>query len=228
MENGGNCFFNFIVDAHLKMYHGQLRLRKWRKYSKYLLWRLCIFLQWMHSIGCCHLDISLENLLVSDVKWLKDPQDPGYYILDDSINIRLCDFGLAEIFRRSNVGNIDFSCNKYGGKLAYLSPQIACHQKSFQANKSDIWSLGVVFFAVAVGKMPYEKPKETDNAFKYIMHGKISELMRSLKCLMYVSKDMLDLMHHMLIYDEYNRFNIEQVLAHPWFSAYQKQHKQVN
>lgn len=59
-----------------------------------------------------YLDISLENLLISDVFVMSDSMNGQQQIyLSHNFQIRFCDFGLATAFDGK-----DFRCNKYVGK----------------------------------------------------------------------------------------------------------------
>ena len=65
MENGGNDLFDFIIEAHELISLKKLRIKEWRKYTKYLFWQICVVIRWLHNdLNCCHLDISLENILI--------------------------------------------------------------------------------------------------------------------------------------------------------------------
>lgn len=100
-----------------------------------------------HKVGIIHRDIKPENIMVTGKK-----------------EIKVLDFGLA----RPNQSAFDsdysdqlFDCNFITtpgllvGTAAYMSPeQIKSNPLS---NSTDIWSLGVLFYEMAVGKHPFLK-----------------------------------------------------------------------
>lgn len=226
MEDGGQCLFDFVVDAHKMIRNKQLLIREWRKFVKFIMFQLARFLHWLHSktVGCCHLDISLENIVIQNVEWIDDANNPGYKTLKNNIFVKVCDFGLAEMFHLKTVANrIDFRCDKYCGKLLYMSPEIASRKSIYHANKSDVWSLGIVFFSMMIGAMPYSTPDvSTDRAYKHLCNGELYPLLKVWNCLQFVSKATLDLMQNMLNSDEQERFDMEQILKHEWFDKYAK------
>ena len=72
------------------------------------------FVDWLHStMGICHLDISLENLLISNVFVMSDQAADGrtQLMFSHNFHIKFIDFGLATSFNGK-----DFRCTKYVGK----------------------------------------------------------------------------------------------------------------
>ena len=114
-----------------------------------------IFLQVVKGISYCHKknifhrDIKLENILV-----LKDD------------TIKIIDFGFG------------IKCNKdtyqklFCGTLSYMPPEIVKKEK-YIACYSDIWSLGVLFYAMLFGIFPF-KGKDDDELFEKIIEAKLS------------------------------------------------------
>ena len=114
-----------------------------------------IFLQVVKGILYCHKknifhrDIKLENILV-----LKDD------------TIKIIDFGFG------------IKCNKdtyqklFCGTPSYMPPEIVKKEK-YIACYSDIWSLGVLFYAMLFGIFPF-KGKDDDELFEKIIEAKYS------------------------------------------------------
>eukprot|EP01084_Bolivina_argentea_P193283 331633_1 len=221
MENAGGDFFDFIVRAHKLITDGKLKVKEWRKFVKYLFYQMVIVVQFLHNqMHCCHLDISLENITVLNGDFIINSD--GYYTISNNIKIKFVDFGLAEFYDP----NDNFECVKYCGKTAYKSPEIYRAKHIFDARKSDIWSLGVVLFCMAVGSPPYIKPSNSDDAYKYfIKTGHIEKLLFQWNRHLCVTVKMLDLLKNMLKVDTKKRYLIENVLKHSWLSVYQKQYK---
>uniref|UniRef100_A0A8R1Y0Z1 non-specific serine/threonine protein kinase n=1 Tax=Onchocerca volvulus TaxID=6282 RepID=A0A8R1Y0Z1_ONCVO len=130
-------------------------------------------LKYIHSVGIVHRDIKPENLLL-----MKNGQ------------LRICDFGLATIFRHKGV---ERKLKSRCGTVQYLSPQVlASDYRSLYADlkyirsvdivrryikpknlllmkngePSDIWSCGIVLFAMLTGELPWEEAIKTSSAFK--------------------------------------------------------------
>lgn len=82
-------------------------------------------------------DIKCENLL-----------------MDTNNNIKLSDFGFARNNMIKKNGQMKTS-NTFCGSYAYASPEIL-KGIPYQPNASDIWSIGVVLYAMIFGTLPFD------------------------------------------------------------------------
>jgi serine/threonine protein kinase len=96
---------------------------------------LVMALKDLHDLRVCHLDLSLENVLVTEESKLK-----------------LCDFGVARI----QEGNCISSCGGEfrPGKLMFMSPECSVLEE-FDGFKADMYSLGILLFCMLYGFQPY-------------------------------------------------------------------------
>ena len=74
---------------------------------------------------------------------------PSNILIDRDGNIKILDFGIAQILSETNDSGI-----KGGGTASYMSPE-QVHDKPLDP-RSDIYSLGVVFYQMLTGKAPYD------------------------------------------------------------------------
>jgi eukaryotic-like serine/threonine-protein kinase len=97
-----------------------------------------------HNIGVVHRDIK-----------------PGNVIIDDRGRPRLIDFGLA---RRSDVDSDLTRDGVVVGTPAYMSPEQARGQGNEADERSDVYSLGVIFYGLLCGRRPHEARMEPGQA----------------------------------------------------------------
>jgi serine/threonine protein kinase len=88
-------------------------------------------LNYIHTLGIIHRDLKGENLL-----------------FDSRLGVRVTDLGLA-------VGEGE-SRHTRAGTLEYMAPEVIDNQEATPA--ADIYSLGVILFRLATGRLPFESP----------------------------------------------------------------------
>ena len=81
--------------------------------------------------------------------------------------------------------------------------------KRYKGSKSDIWSSGVVLFAMVCGYLPFEDPK-TSNLYKKILNADY-EIPK------FVSPEFADLLPKILNTNPEARYSIKDIRDHPWF-----------
>ena len=94
-------------------------------------------LQAAHEKGIVHRDIKSSNLMIT-------PQG----------QVKIMDFGLAQLAERSQLTKTATIL----GTPAYMSPEQA--QRLPTDRRTDIWSLGVVIYEMATGKLPFEGERQ--------------------------------------------------------------------
>jgi calcium/calmodulin-dependent protein kinase I len=92
-------------------------------------------LKYLHDIGIIHRDLKLENIMMSSKADTAIP-----YIVD---------FGLSII-----LGPEQKKCEIYGTQ-GYLAPEMCDRQPYYK--EVDLWSLGVLFYSIISGFMPFEQ-----------------------------------------------------------------------
>eukprot|EP01083_Nonionella_stella_P027569 75966_1 len=182
MEDGGTSLLDFVSKAHHFIKRGLLSMTEWHKTCKCIFKQMMECVEFIHCNSVCHFDISLENVLINPVQITVNP-DRSIQFCAGSIQIKLCDFGLAERFDTKT----DFSSTKYCGKSKYQSPEITARKDFFCAQSNDMWCLGVCFFMILIGTSPWEQACEYDERFLCIMNGDIVRLLSNWKVLHYTS-----------------------------------------
>lgn len=99
----------------------------------------------VHSMGIVHRDLKPQNILVTD-----------------SGIVKIADFGIASIQSLSQVTQTDTIM----GSLHYLAPEIARGEKA--TPQSDIYALGVVFYELLRGDVPFNGESPVNIALKHM------------------------------------------------------------
>ena len=90
-------------------------------------------ISYIHSKGFTHHDIKPDNILLAGAD-----------------TVKICDFGFACV--KKACGDM---CNHFTGSLPYMAPEVLA-LKSHDPIKADIWSLGISFYYIATGNLPFE------------------------------------------------------------------------
>jgi BR serine/threonine kinase len=141
-------------------------------------------LEYIHSHGICHRDLKPENIL-----------------LDDFNHVKIADFGFAR-WMRANIA--DTSC----GSPHYAAPEVIKGLR-YDGRGADIWSCGVILFALVAGRLPFDDPS-------------IRTLLTKVKTGRYAmpdafTPDLKDLISRMLELDVDRRIKLDQIKEHPIF-----------
>eukprot|EP01084_Bolivina_argentea_P119723 212254_1 len=219
MEHGGNCLLDFVKTAHRCISAGCLDISEWHKIVKLIFAQMIECVAYLHGKGVCHFDLSLENFLINEVSIAlietHGQQSKMKFCVDDadSVQIKCCDFGLAERF--ANANNPRFGCNKYCGKRSYQSPEISSRKEIFDAKSNDVWCLGVCFFMMITGSEPYQQSVQSDVMFRMIMNGQLTTLLSHWNRQHFVNVDILSLFAGFFKREEH-RVTIQQLKQCQW------------
>ncbi|XP_031154479.1 receptor-interacting serine/threonine-protein kinase 4-like isoform X2 [Sander lucioperca] len=82
---------------------------------------------------------------------------PKNVLLDDALNAKLTDFGLAQI--SCSVTQVSKNSESLGGTINYMPPE-ALKSTSYKPTRAfDIYSYGILLWSIVTGKQPYEYAK---------------------------------------------------------------------
>ena len=131
-------FFFFVIEyipsGNLKNFLLENRSKLSFKELKTIMFQIASAVMFIHSHGIVHRDLKPENILIKK-------NEKGELI------IKLIDFGFGRV-----LGRLDFVNEPYG-TFYYASPEIL--NKTPYGFKTDIWSLGVIFYLIVVGVNPF-------------------------------------------------------------------------
>jgi serine/threonine protein kinase len=140
-----------------------------------------------HKQGVIHRDLKPENLL-----------------LDKITGIKIVDFGLGNLAQEGTL--LKTAC----GSPCYAAPEMIAG-KRYHGPGVDMWSLGVILFALLCGYLPFEDANTT-KLYEKIMGGHY-ELPD------FLSQGGADLIQKLLTTDPKRRFTVAQVRKHPWYAS---------
>lgn len=103
------------------------------KDAKFLFLQICRGLKYLHDEKITHRDIKPDNILLVDEN-------------KDSI-VKISDFGLSKIIAQADMMTV---C----GTQLYVAPEILKNRGAY-TNKVDIWSMGVLLYAMLSGSVPF-------------------------------------------------------------------------
>ncbi|XP_034119197.1 5'-AMP-activated protein kinase catalytic subunit alpha-2 [Drosophila nasuta] len=161
--------------------HGKLQEHQARRFFQQIISGV----DYCHRHMIVHRDLKPENLL-----------------LDHNMHVKIADFGLSNMmldgeFLRTSCGSPNYAAPEViSGKL-YAGPEV------------DIWSCGVILYALLCGTLPFDD-EHVPSLFRKIKSGifPIPE---------YLNKQVVNLVCQMLQVDPLKRATIEEIKKHEWF-----------
>lgn len=177
--------------------------------ARYWFRQVMAGVQFLHSIGICHRDLSPENVMIDGNGCLiidmgmclrvpyTDPKSPGKVIdISQGTSRRL------------------FTPQGACGKLPYMSPEIYRNRHDFDGAAADVWTAGTIFFCMVTGNRSYQRPHPSDPQFYWMSRG-LTQLLSDWHVTM--SPQGIHLLQNMLQIDQRLRLTIDEVVNHPWF-----------
>lgn len=161
--------------------HGKLKEPEARRFFQQIISGV----DYCHRHMVVHRDLKPENLL-----------------LDSNLNVKIADFGLSNMmhdgeFLRTSCGSPNYAAPEViSGKL-YAGPEV------------DIWSCGVILYALLCGTLPFDD-EHVPTLFRKIKSGIFAVPD-------YLNKEVVSLLCLMLQVDPLKRATIAQIRDHDWF-----------
>ncbi|OAT00614.1 PLK protein kinase, variant [Blastomyces dermatitidis ER-3] len=160
--------------------------------------QLCGAVKYMHKRNVAHRDLKMGNLF-----------------LDRNMDIKVGDFGLAAIILSEKD---EKRRRTLCGTPNYIAPEVLDKSKGGHNQKVDIWSLGVIFFAMLTGSPPFQS-KTQDEIYKKVKNltyvwPKESEGAN------YIPVEAKHLVSSCLNLNEDERPEPDQIVDHAFFNMY--------
>ena len=152
--------------------------------AKNIFRQLIETIKYLHSIGIVHRDIKPDNILLE---------------LDNTI--KLCDFGVSKEVKEGQL--LTDSC----GTPAFVAPEVL-KDSPYNPYMTDVWSSGVVLYAMITGFFPFRGVNETE-LHRNIKSGVFPKLKDA-------SNELKDLLNKIFEVNPNKRITIDRILNHPW------------
>mmetsp|Transcript_23163 Transcript_23163/g.30062 ORF Transcript_23163/g.30062 Transcript_23163/m.30062 type:complete len:748 (+) Transcript_23163:150-2393(+) len=151
--------------------------------------QICDGLEYLHRVDVTHRDLKPENLLLQS--------SPKGWI------VKIVDFGLSNTHEGGRL--LVTAC----GSPCYAAPEMIAGKK-YVGPKADMWSLGVVLYAMVCGYLPFEE-STTAKLYQKILAG-------DYKAPNFISKDVRNLIKSILNTDPKRRYYVTDVRRHGWYN----------
>lgn len=145
--------------------------------------------EYLHKLEIVHRDLKPENLLLDE----------------KTKDLKIVDFGLSNLYSSDKGQMLKSAC----GSPCYAAPEML-NGKEYKAAPIDIWSSGIILYAMLCGYLPFEDD-DNEELYKKICEGKFT-------IPKHVSEQAKDLIKKVLTTDPDKRISIYQIKLHPWFN----------
>ncbi|CAL5995719.1 Kinase [Hexamita inflata] len=150
------------------------------------------FRQLISAVSYCHLRrVCHRDLKLENI------------LLNAANDLKIIDFGLSNILSQENA-KFKTAC----GSPSYVAPEVLSGRK-YHGPQVDIWSAGIILYAMLCGTLPFDD-EELPKLYKKIGSGQFD-------IPPFVSASAADLLKKILVVDPEKRFDIKQIISHPWF-----------
>ena len=164
--------------------------------AAYYYYQLINGLECLHHYGIVHRDLKPENLLLNKKNILK-----------------IIDFGLSNYYNEIDL--LSTPC----GSPSYASPEMVIGNK-YDGFLIDIWSSGIILFAMLCGFLPFED-QDNEILFKKIYECKV-EFPND------ISKDAIDLMKKIMVSNPKKRITLNEIKNHRFYLKGKKKFQQLH
>lgn len=153
---------------------------------RYYCQQILSAMAYIHSQNIAHRDIKPENI----------------FITGNNI-VKIADFGLSSHVEHGQM------LHTFVGSIPYCPPEVL-DQENYNPFQADIWSLGITFYKMAVGKLPFNSASK-------------ESLRKSIDLMIYpipqnLDHDFVDLLGKMIVFDPRKRYSMDNLLRHPYFT----------
>ncbi|PTD03779.1 putative serine/threonine-protein kinase HSL1 [Fusarium culmorum] len=157
--------------------------------SVYFFRQIISAISYCHSFNICHRDLKPENILISA-----------------NLEIKIADFGMAAL-HQTDTHRLNTAC----GSPHYAAPELL-KNRQYRGDKADLWSMGVILFAMLTATLPFDDPDIR------VMMSKTKKGQYEMPN--YLSPEAEDLIRRMLQVNPDRRITLKEIWRHPLVKKY--------
>jgi len=151
---------------------------------------------YLHSVGVAHRDLKPENLLI-----------------DAKGHLKITDFGVSEVFHI--CWEKEFHKSKgIRGSAPYIAPEVLLGDE-YDPAAADIWSCGIIYYAMSFHGIPWHLASEKDPHFKRFLLQRCP----SVEPFARLARGPKFLLYRMLDPDPKTRIHVEDILKDEWVQS---------
>ena len=167
------------------------------KQIAYIMYQILSAINYCHKMKILHRDLKLDNILLKNSE-------------NNFCDIKICDFGTAQIFKKNEIQT------EIIGTLGYMAPEVINEKYN---EKCDLWSCGIMMYNLLTGNNPFIDRNE-EKTVENILNKKINknELSKFNSCTN-------NLLLKLLEKNPNNRINSEEAINHKLFDFFDIKNK---
>ena len=159
--------------------------------SKRIFYQILQSIEHLHAQGVSHRDVKLENVLFTHAD-------------SSSKDVKLIDFGFSTFCQPGKRLKV------FCGTPSYMAPEIV-RRTEYEGRPVDIWSLGILLYALLCGCFPF-RAKSYPDLYRKIARGTFSMPEE-------LSVQVRDLLRQLLTVDCSQRITAYSAMRHPWLQT---------
>jgi 5'-AMP-activated protein kinase catalytic alpha subunit len=178
---GGELFNHIINKGHLN-----------ENEARNIFQQIIDTIDYIHQIGICHRDLKPENILFDS---------------NEKKRIKIIDFGLSNLYGLGDSPNtLETPC----GSPGYAPPEMILGVK-YKGIMTDIWSSGIILYAMLCGCLPFDDCSE-EKLYSKIIKGNFK-----FPSFLDISKEAKKLINSILVVNPNKRITISEIKKNSWF-----------
>ena len=183
MEYAENDLFSYIVQNNFLS----------EEIASLFYFQIINAIEHIHKYKIVHRDLKPENILLTK----------------NNLIIKIIDFGLANSYKKKEKNNDEILLKTACGSPCYAAPEMVLGKK-YKGLDVDIWSSGIILFAMVSGFLPFEDD-DNESIYRKIILGKFDMPDK-------LSNNCKDLIYRILEGNPKKRIKIDEIKKHPFLN----------